>query len=445
MVLATSLWVDAQYFDLQHTSAALQAFFTALDSDHDGVPDIDPDHLIGDTVDNNLIDNGLLDSDLGIYAGITPSSDMQSFLGASSDVAARIALGVPRLSSDLVVDPVTTNNAASYYYAGSIWHNTIDDRLWMSVYAGETAIWHQINPGQYTTSYPFVAESDCSDNTGGECRDLEDGSRWIWNGSAMDQVQMQAGMATDVPLNETDPVVGAIVGIPLADGAGNISTATPDIDYLTPTGDGTGLVLAIAGCNSGTCSANTLLGGQTIDFGAASIDLDSATVTWPSGGFVFTSANQDPNVIGRLLYDNTVTGKGYGAFRYQNSNDDDRDLMDRPSGTAHYQKCTTIKGATSASDHLIERFPWAITIAAAHVMQLGATNVVGHFDECDANGANCAGIDGATDITAEATNANDDGSLSNSSIDAGDYIRWHTTSVSGTNTEVIVCFDYYIN
>lgn len=106
-------------------------------------------------------------------------------------------------------------------------------------------------------------------------------------------------------------------------------------------------------------------------------------------------------------------------------------------------KCVTINAATASSDFLVERFPMAITINAVHVMQLGATNVIGGLDECDGNGANCAAVD--SDITAESTNANDDGTLSNPSIDAGDWIQWHTTSVSGTNTQVGVCFDYTVN
>lgn len=104
-------------------------------------------------------------------------------------------------------------------------------------------------------------------------------------------------------------------------------------------------------------------------------------------------------------------------------------------------KCTTIAAATSSSDYMMERIPQAMTIRAVHITQLGATNVVGHMDKCDANGINCVGVDGATDITATTTTANDDGSLSNPSIDAGTVIAWHTTSVSGTNIQVMVCYE----
>ncbi|MBI5550758.1 MAG: hypothetical protein HY911_04565 [Desulfobacterales bacterium] len=105
-------------------------------------------------------------------------------------------------------------------------------------------------------------------------------------------------------------------------------------------------------------------------------------------------------------------------------------------------RCQTWAGIAAASDHMVTSFPHAITIRAVRVVQRGATNVIGHLDECDSAGAACAGVDGATDITATSTQSADDGTLSNPSIDANDVIQWHTTSVSGTNTDCMVCMDY---
>jgi hypothetical protein len=157
---------------------------------------------------------------------------------------------------------------------------------------------------------------------------------------------------------------------------------------------------------------------------------------------IFTGSLQLPNganpttdAAGEIAID-TSTGAGqgiraYGALAF--------------TLPAYQTKCTTINAATAASDFMIERFPYAITVRAVHVTQIGATNVIGHIDECDANGANCATVDSTADITAESTTANDDGTLSNPSIDAGDVIAWHTTSVSGTNTQLMVCFDYTVD
>ncbi|MDI6732312.1 MAG: hypothetical protein QME16_00065 [Planctomycetota bacterium] len=105
-----------------------------------------------------------------------------------------------------------------------------------------------------------------------------------------------------------------------------------------------------------------------------------------------------------------------------------------------------INSPTASGDGAAIRMPYAVTIKAVHALCVGGTNWVGHLDECDANGGTCAGVDGATDITSTAgTNANDDGTLSNPTIDSGDYIGVHTTSVSGTPTRVIITFDYTVD
>lgn len=107
-------------------------------------------------------------------------------------------------------------------------------------------------------------------------------------------------------------------------------------------------------------------------------------------------------------------------------------------------KSFVITSPTAASDSPVWRAPVAITITAVHVLCVGGTNIVGQLWEYDANGANGAAVD-SSDITATAgTNADDDGTLSNASVDAGDYVGWATTSVSGAVTKVIVTFEYSI-
>jgi hypothetical protein len=75
-------------------------------------------------------------------------------------------------------------------------------------------------------------------------------------------------------------------------------------------------------------------------------------------------------------------------------------------------------------------------------VQVGGTNVIGILTECDADGLNPAVID-TTDITVLATNVNKT-SFTNPSIDAGDYVGWNTTSVSGNVTKLIITFEYTI-
>ena len=101
-----------------------------------------------------------------------------------------------------------------------------------------------------------------------------------------------------------------------------------------------------------------------------------------------------------------------------------------------------IASATADSDFILWRAPYAITITAVHGLAIGGTNVVGNFDECDGNGGNAVAIDSDMTLTSTVTT---DTELSNASIDAGDYIQWHTTSVSGSNSQIVVTFDYTID
>ena len=102
-----------------------------------------------------------------------------------------------------------------------------------------------------------------------------------------------------------------------------------------------------------------------------------------------------------------------------------------------------IASATAYSDFILWRAPYAITITAVHGLAIGdGTNVVGNFDECDGNGGNAVAIDSDMTLTSTVTS---DTELSNASIDAGDYIQWHTTSVSGTNSQIVVTFDYTVD
>lgn len=104
-------------------------------------------------------------------------------------------------------------------------------------------------------------------------------------------------------------------------------------------------------------------------------------------------------------------------------------------------KSFVIDSPTSASDYVVWRAPEAVTITAIHVLTSGGTNTVGGLDEGDSNGANIVAVD--SDITATAgTMAADDGSLTNPTIASGGTVNWHTTSVSGSPTSVMITFEY---
>jgi len=156
--------------------------------------------------------------------------------------------------------------------------------------------------------------------------------------------------------------------------------------------------------------------------------IDALTVALGANSTVQSGTNPTVDAAGEVGVDTTAASgsmfRFYGDASYQLP--------------GYFCRTIAITSATTASDAGIFKTPWALTIRSVNVLATGGTNVVGQLDECDANGANCVTVD-TQDITATAgTNAADDGALSNPSIDAADYVGWHTTSVSGTNTRVMV-------
>ena len=60
--------------------------------------------------------------------------------------------------------------------------------------------------------------------------------------------------------------------------------------------------------------------------------------------------------------------------------------------------------------------------------------------ECDSAGANCATVDAT--IECDADGAEDDGTLSNGAIDAGDWIKLDIGTVTGEVSQVAVSIYY---
>lgn len=172
--------------------------------------------------------------------------------------------------------------------------------------------------------------------------------------------------------------------------------------------------------------------GTTINFGAVSgtmATLDSPTFTT----FLKLPQGTGPTVdaAGKIAIDTTNDQLAYygGAKRIV---------------SYVHSKSFVIDAATSTADYVVWRAPYAVTITAIHVLCTGGTNVIGGLDEGDSNGANVVAVD--SDITASAgTMAADDGSLTNGTIASGGTVNWHTTSVSGTNTSLMVTFEYVID
>ncbi len=278
-----------------------------------------------------------------------------------------------------------------------------------------------------------TAVGDCAT---GACFDGTSGTTLTFNNDGGDKTLSYGGtvFAFNAPLSvdASDPADAGAIRLDNAENiAWEASPAGTDVtlgvdasEVLQASGAFTaaGLITASNGLTStaGTTTLATLAG--TIDAGGAT------SLEIPNG------ANPTVSVAGQISVDTSATADSmfrfYGDASYQLP--------------GYYSKSFVITGVTASSDAAVWRTPWAITIRAIHGVQVGGTNVIGQLTECDANGLNPVVVDSA-DITILTTNVNDDGTLSNPTIDAGDYVGWATTSVSGTITRATITFDYTID
>jgi len=157
------------------------------------------------------------------------------------------------------------------------------------------------------------------------------------------------------------------------------------------------------------------------------------TIDASSSGLIKVLAGSNPTVsaAGAISVDTSATTgsalRFYGDAQY--------------TIPGYYRTTLILDSPTSSSDYEVGSFPANITIRKIKVYASGGTNIVGGLQECDANGASCAAVD--SDITATAgTTANDDGTLSNATIDADDQLQWLTTSVSGSVTRAVITVYY---
>lgn len=169
-----------------------------------------------------------------------------------------------------------------------------------------------------------------------------------------------------------------------------------------------------------TLSANVL----TVATTATSVDV---AVT----GSLIIPNNTNPSltVVGQLSID-TSTG----------SNAQLRFYAATESALAVYQsKSFVIVSPTTASDYVVWKAPFAVSLRQYTVYCNGADNVVGALDL--ANGKGVTNTATSADVTAW-NGSSTAASVVNASIAANSYTNWHTTSISGTPLSCTVTFDY---
>ncbi len=101
-----------------------------------------------------------------------------------------------------------------------------------------------------------------------------------------------------------------------------------------------------------------------------------------------------------------------------------------------------VPSVADTDDMLIMKAPYGMTITALDCIVSAATSATINIQECSSAGASCADLD--SDITCDADGAADDGTLTDSTIASGAWLRWKTTSVSGTPTFLTVTVRYRV-
>ncbi len=104
------------------------------------------------------------------------------------------------------------------------------------------------------------------------------------------------------------------------------------------------------------------------------------------------------------------------------------------------QKDFVVKTPADADDFILFRSRTATTISNIYCIAQGGTSISLTIQECDSAGANCSNVDDAQ--TCDTDGALDDGSLSNASIDAGDWIKVLLGAPTGTVNFLTVSIYY---
>ena len=195
----------------------------------------------------------------------------------------------------------------------------------------------------------------------------------------------------------------------------------------------TGSVRTILDLQSNSISRFKLTGDGALTF-PGTMTLTSATVD--AGG---ATSREVPNGASP-----TVDAEGEVAWE---TDDDTLHVYDGAADVVIAGKTKirsfTILSPTSAHDCPIWQVPadYSITIVGIRALAIGGTNVIGCLDEYGTDGTTLtAAVDSDWTITTSEFN---DTSYSNAGIAAGAWLRWRTTSVSGSVTSVNVNFEYY--
>lgn len=170
---------------------------------------------------------------------------------------------------------------------------------------------------------------------------------------------------------------------------------------------------------NGTTAVNDIIPGADLDF---TFSISDATTT----------------TKGAASFDATDFSTSSGAVTI----DDDGHTHTSLSVKQYNQTISkTIYNITNSTDFLMWQTPIAITVNKITGYCDGGTNTTIIIEECSATGTTCAGINATGWIFANVTEG-EIINFSDAAIDAGDWIKWNTTSQLGNPTFFTINIDY---
>lgn len=102
-----------------------------------------------------------------------------------------------------------------------------------------------------------------------------------------------------------------------------------------------------------------------------------------------------------------------------------------------------ITNPTALSATPIFHVPLAATLTGIDILCIGGTSLTGHLNEMTPSGVNSSVC--ANDLTATAGTVNRSTVFTNASISGGNCVGWHTTSIVGVPTALLVTVTYTID
>lgn len=175
---------------------------------------------------------------------------------------------------------------------------------------------------------------------------------------------------------------------------------------------------------------------------------DSATSFFPSGTIEdarLPSSMADKVITGSLAapQGSAPTVDAAGEIAVDTTTDQFKFYGGAARALPSIQYASFVIAAPATTDDInLMKAPYGMTILGIDAIVQGTTSATGQLQECASDGTSCADLD--SDITADADGAADDGSLTDSTIASGNWIRWKTTSLSGTPTFLTVTFRYRV-